>query len=248
VLTAVSGSDTRTQSDVSDLPAGAVLIFLSAQIRIEMALFYFLRHGATAWNVEGGVCGSADVPLSDMGRRQAQLLAERLKSISVVALYSSPLQRALETALLICEAMGREPVVDSRLTELNYGTWEGMTFEEIERATPALYRAWNENPADLAPPGGETGVQLIQRVTAFLAEVAQKDQHGTVMVVCHKTVCRLLACHVMGVPLAEYRRRVPMANAALNVFETQGGTWRVLELNDTSHLRGPSEIGRSDDW
>ena len=122
-----------------------------------MALFYFVRHGATAWNVEGRVCGSTDVPLSDLGRRQAQLLAKRLNSISVEAIYSSPLQRALETARLICEAMGREPVLDVRLTELNYGTWEGMTFEEIERATPALYRAWDENPADLAPPGGETG-------------------------------------------------------------------------------------------
>jgi len=67
-------------------------------------------------------------------------------------------------------------------------------------------------------------------------------------VVCHKTVCRLLACRVMGVPLAEYRRRVPMEIAALNVFETQEGNWRVLGLNDTSHLSGSCEIGRSDDW
>jgi broad specificity phosphatase PhoE len=144
--------------------------------------------------------------------------------------------------------MGREPVVDPRLTELNYGTWEGMTFEEIESATPAIYRAWDGNPADLAPPGGETGVQLIQRVMPFLAEVAQKHRRGTVIVVCHKTVCRLLACQIMGVPLAEYRRRIPMENAALNLFETQEGNWRVLELNDTSHLSGPTEIGRSDDW
>lgn len=201
-----------------------------------MALFYFLRHGEVVWNAEGRVCGSTDVPLSDMGRRQAQLLALRLKPISVEALYSSPLERALETARLIGGAIGREPVVDQRLAELNYGTWEGMTFEEIKRATPAIYRAWDADPANLAPPEGETGVHLIERVMPFLAELAQRHQSGNVVVVCHKTVCRLLACQIMDVPLSEYRRHVALENAALNIFETREGDWHVVALNDTSHL------------
>jgi broad specificity phosphatase PhoE len=171
-----------------------------------------------------------------MGRRQAQLLALRLKPISVEALYSSPLERALETARLIGGAIGREPVVDQRLAELNYGTWEGMTFEEIKRATPAIYRAWEADPANLAPPEGETGVHLIERVMPFLAELAQRHQSGNVVVVCHKTVCRLLACQIMDVPLSEYRRQVAMENAALNIFETREGDWHVVALNDTSHL------------
>ena len=204
-----------------------------------MALFYFLRHGETAWNAEGRLCGSTDVPLSDVGRRQGQLLAFRMKSILIDALYSSPLGRALETARVIGEAVGCEPVVDHRLAELNYGAWEGGTFEEIQRATPAAYRAWDMDPANLAPPEGESGVQLIERVMPFLGEVAQKHQQGNVVVVCHKTVCRLLACHIMGVPLSEYRRRVPMENAALNIFESREGSWRVVALNDTSHLSSP---------
>jgi broad specificity phosphatase PhoE len=205
-----------------------------------MALFYFLRHGETAWNTEGRMCGSTDVPLSDVGRRQAQVLAVRMKPILVDALYSSPLQRALETARLIGEAVGREPVVDHRLAELNYGTWEGVTFEEIKRATPAAYRAWDADPANLAPPEGESGVHLIERVTPFLADVAQRHQSGNVVVVCHRTVCRLVACHILGVPLGEYRRRVSMENAALNIFETRDGNWRVVTLNDTSHFITPA--------
>jgi probable phosphoglycerate mutase len=204
-----------------------------------MALFYFLRHGEAAWNAEGRFCGSTDVPLSDVGRRQAQLLARRLQLISVEVLYSSPLGRALETARLIGKAIGREPVVDPRLTELNYGVWEGQTLEEFKRAYPAIYSAWDADPANVAPPGGETGVHLIERVMPFMAEVAQRHQSGNVVVVCHKTVCRLLACHIMGVPLSEYRRRVPMENAALNIFETVEGNWRVVALNDTSHLAPP---------
>jgi broad specificity phosphatase PhoE len=168
------------------------------------------------------------------------LLARRLQPILVEALYSSPLGRALETARLIGEALGREPVVDPRLAELNYGAWEGSTFEEIKRATPAIYWAWDADPANLAPPGGETGVHLIERVTPFLSDVAQRHRSGNVVVVCHKTVCRLLACHMMGAPLSEYRRRIMMDNAAVNIFESQDGKWRVVALNDTSH-RAPPE-------
>jgi broad specificity phosphatase PhoE len=204
-----------------------------------MALFYFLRHGETAWNSEGRFCGSTDVPLSDGGRRQAQLLARRLQPILVEAFYSSPLGRALETARLIGHAIGREPVVDQRLAELNYGAWEGMTLKEFMRAYPAIYRAWDADPANVAPPQGETGVQLFDRVMPFMVDVAQRHPTGNVVVVCHKTVCRLLACHIMGVPLSEYRRRVAMDNAALNIFETREGGWRVVTLNDTSHLSTP---------
>jgi broad specificity phosphatase PhoE len=176
-----------------------------------------------------------------VGRRQAQLLAQRLQPIVVEALYSSPLGRALETARLIGRAIRLDPTVDPRLAELHYGTWEGTTFEETQRTTPAIYCAWDADPAELAPPEGETGMHLIERVTPFLAEVARRHAQGNVVVVCHKTVCRLLACHMMGVPLSEYRRRVPMENAALNIFETEAGKWRVVALNDTTHLKGSGD-------
>lgn len=206
-----------------------------------MALFYFLRHGETTWNAEGRLCGRTDVPLSDVGRRQAQFLALRFKPILVKVLYSSPLSRALETARVIGQAIGREPVVDRRLAELNYGAWEGGTFEEIKRAAPNAYRAWDADPGSLAPSEGETGAQLIERVSPFLADVAQRHQSGNIVVVCHKTVCRLLACHIMGVPLSEYRRRIPMENAAVNIFETVEGNWRAVALNDTLHLSTPAD-------
>jgi broad specificity phosphatase PhoE len=215
-----------------------------------MALFYFLRHGETARNAEGRFCGRTDVPLSDVGRYQAQLLARRLKPILVEALYSSPLVRALETARLIGRAIGREAVVDDRLVELNYGAWEGRTHEGCSCATPAIYRAWELDPGTVAPPEGESGAQLIARLTPFLADAAQRHRRGNVVVVCHRTVCRLLACHLMGVPLSEYRRRIAMDNAAVNIFETWQGKWHVVALNDTSHLSTPpaepASAGESD--
>ena len=105
-----------------------------------MGLFYFVRHGETEWNAEGRFCGRTDVPLSEAGRRQARLLGLRVKPLRVIALYSSPLRRALETARIIGEVTGRESVVDPRLAELNYGAWEGLTLEEIKARNPATPR------------------------------------------------------------------------------------------------------------
>ncbi len=207
-----------------------------------MALFYFVRHGETEWNAGGRWCGRSDVPLSAVGRRQAELLARRLQPLSIQALYSSPLMRALETARLIGQAAGLEPVVDGRLVELSYGEWEGRTYEESKRTNPDIYRTWEADPAAQAPPGGESGEQLMIRVKPFLREVAERHPVGNVVVVCHRTLCRLVACHIMGVPLAEYRQRIPMDNAALNTFETREGKWCVVAFNDTSHL-APSGPG-----
>ena len=210
-----------------------------------MALFYFVRHGETEWNAAGRLCGRTDVPLSDAGRRQAQLLALRLKPIPFDALYSSPLRRALETASTLGRAIGREVVADPRLVELSYGAWEGRTYEEIKRANPEIFSAWEQDPASVAPPEGESGEQLIERLKPFLADVAQRHPIGSVAVVCHRTVCRLLACHILGAPLSEYRKLIPMDNAALNVFETREGQWHLVALNDTSHLTAPIAVPAS---
>ena len=201
-----------------------------------MALSYFLRHGETAWNAEGRLCGRTDIALSPAGRQQARALARGLKALSFEALYTSPLDRALETARLIGRDLGLAPVPDERLVELNYGDWEGKTIAEIQRTDPATYRAWVANPAAVAPPKGETGEELVRRVAPFLDQIVSGRTRGNVVVVCHKTVCRLVVCHILGLPLSEYRRRLAMDNAALNIIQAREHGWRLVRMNDTSHL------------
>ena len=210
-----------------------------------MGLYYFIRHGETAWNAEGRLCGRTDVPLSAAGRSQARALARRLMSLPVTALYCSPLSRALETAQIIGQAVGIEPAPDDRLAELNYGDWEGGTFASIQHTYPEVFRAWVADPGRVAPPGGETGEELVRRVAPFLHHLATQYSEGNVVVVCHKTVCRLVACHILGLPLSEYRRRLAMDNAALNILQYNAEGWRLVRLNDTSHLPERAALAES---
>jgi alpha-ribazole phosphatase len=201
-----------------------------------MGLFYLVRHGETEWNAEGRFCGRTDVRLSEAGRRQARSLAERLKPIPFEALYSSPLERALETARLISQPFGLEPILDERLVELNYGQWEGKTLAEIVKNAPKTFQAWDADPAQVAPPGGESGLEAQQRVVSFLDFLAAKHPQGHVLVVLHKTVCRLAICHALGMSPSEYRRRLILNNAALSIIQPQSYGWQLITFNDTSHL------------
>jgi probable phosphoglycerate mutase len=201
-----------------------------------MGLFYLVRHGETEWNAENRFCGRTDVPLSEAGRRQAKSLAERLKPIPFEALYSSPLARALETACLISESSGLEPILDERLVELDYGQWEGRTLAEIMKNHPEAFQAWDANPAQVAPPGGESGLEAQQRVVSFLVSLVARHPQGHVLVVLHKTVCRLAICHALGMPPSEYRRRLIVDNAALSIIRARPYDWQLITFNDTSHL------------
>jgi broad specificity phosphatase PhoE len=201
-----------------------------------MARLYLLRHGETEWNAENRICGRTDAPLSAAGRRQALRLAARLKPIAFEALYSSPLARASATAHLIAPAVGLEPILSESLVELDYGEWEGKNWEEISRHYSETLRAWEADPAELAPPGGETGLAAQQRAVAFLDLLATRHTEGPVLVVFHKTVCRLAICHVLGIAPSEYRRRLVLDNASLSIIQSQPDGWQLLTYNDTAHL------------
>jgi broad specificity phosphatase PhoE len=201
-----------------------------------MGLFYLVRHGESEWNAQNRLCGRSDVPLSEVGRRQATSVAERLKATPFEAFYSSPLLRAFETARLISESVGLEPVRDPRLVELDYGQWEGMTLAKVIEGNPEAFGAWDADPAQLAPPGGETGLEAQQRVVSFLDFAAAKHPQGHVLVAFHKTVCRLAICYALGIAPSEYRRRLVLHNAALSIIQPRSDGWRLVTFNDTSHL------------
>lgn len=207
-----------------------VTAHLSARGEVPLVL---VRHGRTASNIERRFVGRMDVPLDEVGLDEAARLARRLRGLPRVALYSSPLSRARQTAA----ALGEAQHVDA-LMELDQGELEGMRFPDALPRYPAFFRAWGEDPTHVQVPGGESLGECQARGMGALISLAQA--HGPaapVVVVSHKMVICAAVLGALGVPLKAFRR-VPMVNTAVNVFGwSEGSGLRVYRFNDSRHLR-----------
>lgn len=132
-----------------------------------------VRHGQSLWNIDRRLTGHTDVPLSDEGRAQARALRAQLQNLRVDHVWSSDLQRAIETAEL---SLG-SPRLDARLREIHFGAWEGLAWHELAPEVITQIRDFTTFRA----PGGESYADLRARVTSFLAELAP----GTHAIVAH---------------------------------------------------------------
>jgi len=197
---------------------------------------YLIRHGEVAWNRENSYIGSTDLPLNDEGRRQAELLADRLKGTDLAGVYSSDLSRARETAEIIAERLDLSVVIVPELRELDYGEWEGMPEIELPKRYPELYAQWRANPAEVRAPGGETFGELRDRACPAFERIAKAHAGENVIVVAHKSANRVMLCRLMGIDI-KYYREIGQGNAALNVIERrEDGRMVVESVNDMSHL------------
>jgi 2,3-bisphosphoglycerate-dependent phosphoglycerate mutase len=152
------------------------------------------RHGETDDNREPmRFQGFMDTPLNDTGRKQAELLAERVAGMGIASLWASDLSRARETAEIVGRHIGMEPRLDPRLREASRGRWEGYRFIDIEREEPELYAEWRRGGAQWRFPGGESLLEQQQRVLACLQEI-----HGggelPALAVCHGGSIRVMLC------------------------------------------------------
>jgi broad specificity phosphatase PhoE len=188
------------------------------------------RHGETCWNVEHRYQGQrADAPLTDRGREQAAALARWLESRAVDAVYSSDSLRARQTAETICRGRRPLPVEDPSLRELDFGEWEGLTRDQAERDHPESLLAWEQNPLDFAPPGGETLAQLAGRVRSFVDRLLREHAGETVLVVSHSGPLGVLLATSLGLAPTDYwrLRMEPGSLAELHLHPAGGVLMRL---------------------
>lgn len=132
-------------------------------------MWYLIRHPETEWNRTGRYQGWRDLPLSTFGEWQRQeLLLDLLHLPPIAAVLSSDLERCLTVASPLARQLGCPLLVQPELRELNFGSWEGLTFEQISAQFPERQADWLADPRLASPPGGETLLQLQQRVQAVL--------------------------------------------------------------------------------
>ena len=194
-----------------------------------------IRHGETAWNVDTRIQGHLDIPLNDTGLWQARQLARALAGEPLSAIYASDLQRAHTTARAIAEATGAPLVPEPALRERSFGELEGRTFAEIETELPEQARRWRQRDPHFAPEGGETLVQLRERIAATTHRLAALHTGGLVVLVAHGGVLDVLYRLATGQEL-QAPRTWQLSNAAINrlLWTPEGLT--LVGWADTQHL------------
>jgi broad specificity phosphatase PhoE len=206
---------------------------------------FLVRHGATNLTAENRFSGEVGVDLSDEGRWQAARLGERLREEGISAIYSSPLSRTMETALLIAGPSNIPIEPRDALREISHGRWEGLTRGEVEERFPGEYATWEEDPFTFAPVGGESGVAVLARALPVIREIVSKHPGERVLIVSHKATLRLLLSSLLGFDGRGYRDRLDQAPACLNVLDFRDPVRaRLMLFNDTSHYaRCPRDPG-----
>jgi probable phosphoglycerate mutase len=142
-----------------------------------------IRHGETAWNVEGRIQGQLDVPLNDTGRWQVHRLALAIADEGVCAIYSSDLLRAFETAQAVAHGCGQPITTDTGLRERGFGIFEGMSYAEIDRRWPEQAERWRRRDPDFCAEGGESLREFSERGVSAVARLAALHRGETIAIV-----------------------------------------------------------------
>jgi probable phosphoglycerate mutase len=207
-----------------------------------MLTLVLTRHGLTdRSDPEQHLGQGIDIGLSVAGRAQAAALGARIGGERFDRIVASPLRRAVETAELV--ARDRPVDRDSRLAEMDYGAWEGLTYEAVDALDASYRRRWEADPATVPCPGGESGADVATRARSFLSDeltVVGGPADRVVLAVAHSTLDRILLCVALGVPIRDYRRRFTQAQVGLTVLRFADGAapdeGRLLVLNDLGHV------------
>ncbi|HZT30861.1 MAG TPA: alpha-ribazole phosphatase [Bryobacteraceae bacterium] len=192
--------------------------------------FWLIRHGEPASEIRGRCYGSLDVGLSETGRRRMQEVAHHLSGEPLAAIYSSPRRRATESAAILAGPHACSVTIEPALREIDFGDFEGRTYDEIAARYPALYRQWMETPTTVQFPNGESFERMRRRVLTAFAALRRGHQGSAVAVVTHGGVIRIL----LGSALRSPRGclfRMAQRYAALNLLSYLGDHPSVELLN-----------------
>ncbi len=197
---------------------------------------YLIRHGETDWNVSGRWQGHADVPLNDIGRKQAELLAQRLQNEGVVfhSIYSSDLARAYQTAWQLGAAVKVPVQLLPALREIDLGYWSGLTRDEVRAQYPVEY-ALLEQGQDIPRGGAETLSALRKRVVEAVSAIIAQHVGRTLAMVSHGGPVRMLLAHAAqnGAKSEEFHH---IGNTSISIIRCNGDQWELLSYNDMHHL------------
>lgn len=203
-----------------------------------MTRFILVRHAQTEWNAVERFRGRVDLPIDDTGRGQAEVLAQRIVATwKPVALYTSPLVRAVQTADIIAGQVKLPVHTLDGLVDINYGDWQGLTPDEARERWPHAHHAWFNVPQIARIPGGETLEDIRTRAMTTIRELGERHEDQTIVAVSHNVVNRVVLLALLGVGIGHFWS-IRQDPAAINVFDWHRTDPVLITLNDAAHLSG----------
>jgi len=198
---------------------------------------YLVRHAQTIWNHENRIQGHSNPPLSELGVEQARRVGEYFASHRVGVLYTSHLARSVQTAQAIASQTGLTPLVEPALAEINLGSWEGLTPEEVDARFAGAYQQWRVTPSKVTIPGAESLEQFRARIRNAITQILSTyHDDGELVIVSHGGVIAALLSDWLGADYDHLLRRLVLDNAGISALDRQTNPPQVLWVNATDHL------------
>jgi len=200
-----------------------------------MTKIMLIRHGDTDWNVEEIFRGRVDIELNETGIKQAELLAKHLSDEKIVAIYSSPLKRALRTAEIITGSRNVDVTPAPELIDFDYGEWQGLSHSMVKERYPKLYNDWMSNPQVVRMPKGEN-LDDVKRRTISLVDRLIAEHEGTIALVSHRVIHKVLICALLGLDNSRFWN-IRLDTCGITTFTCDDNGFVLVRHNDTSFLK-----------
>ena len=202
-----------------------------------MTRVYLVRHGQTEWNKSLTFRGRIDIPLNERGHREAEAIAEALKDKKIDAIYTSPLRRSIETAQPTAKFFNLEIRPFQGLIDINYGDWEGLTFDEVKKRYGDQYKKWEERPELVMFPNGETLDEARERSFRGFKEILRENAGRSILIIPHRVINKVLLCAILGLSNS-YFWEIKQDTGCINLIEYSNERFVISLMNDTCHLKG----------
>lgn len=192
-----------------------------------------VRHGITDWNVQKRYQGHSNTELNETGREQARELAQKLHDKKLDIIYTSDLNRAYQTALILADGRNIPIHTTAQLRECGFGIWEGKTFEEMLACCPEEVDRIKLDPLHAVRTGGESREQLFTRVAKAIQEIANQHPNQTVLIVGHEGSVAAAMGYITGEGIVA-RSKYRLDNASYHIVEYADNQWRIIKLGRLS--------------
>jgi len=195
-----------------------------------MPTILLIRHGENEYVAKGRLAGRLPgVHLNDHGKAQAQALGKTLANAPIKAVYASPLDRTMETAQPIAEALGMEVIPEPGLLEVDFGDWQDKTLKQLRRRK--LWRTVQNSPSLTRFPEGETFANAQQRIVGAIEKLSQKHKPQDLIVcVSHSDIIKLAVAYYLGLHIDLFQRLM-VAPASISTLHIGEGFARVINYN-----------------